>query len=67
MWGPRPRLRDLPSSTVTANAGWAFTGIQGFLGNLVHFEKGGATTGILIDADVSVNGGHTSSLSEGTR
>ena len=56
---------DLPSFTVTANAGWALSNIQAFLGNLVYFEVGGATTGILIYGDVSVNGGPAMALSSG--
>jgi hypothetical protein len=56
----------LPSFTVTANAGWALSDIRAFIGNLVYFEKGvGATTGILIYADVSVDGGPVMSLSSG--
>ena len=54
----------LPSFTVTANTGWALSDIQGFLGNLV-FTEVGSTTGILIYADVSVNGGAVMSLSDG--
>ena len=56
----------LPSFTVTANTGWALSNIQAFIGNLVYFEKGdGATTGILIYADVSIDGGPVMSLSSG--
>ena len=56
----------LPSFTVTANGGWALSNIQAFIGNLVYFEKGdGATTGILIYADVSIDGGPVMSLSSG--
>lgn len=56
----------MPSFTVTANAGWTLSNIQAFIGNLVYFEKGaGATTGILIYADVSIDGGPTMLLSSG--
>jgi len=56
---------NLPSFTVTANAGWTLSDIQGFLGNLSFTEVGGSTTGILIYADVAVNGGPATSLSGG--
>jgi hypothetical protein len=54
----------LPSFTISANAGWALSGASGFLGNLVFTEVGGATTQIILNADVSVNGGAPVSLSD---
>jgi hypothetical protein len=56
---------NLPSFTVSANPGWALSDIKGFLGNLVYTEVGGSTTGILIYADIAVNGGAATSLSGG--
>lgn len=58
-FGPLQTLAvQLPSFTLTANAGYTLTGVlSGFLGNLAYTEVGGATTGILAYADISVNGG----------
>lgn len=55
---------QLPTFTLTANSGYTLAGVfSGFLGNLAYTEIGGATTGILAYADVSVNGGPATSLS----
>lgn len=51
------RVVDLPSFTLSANAGYQLSGISAFLGNLAFTELGGATTNIEVNADVSVNGG----------
>lgn len=57
---------QLPTFTLTANAGYTLNGVfSGFLGNLAYTEIGGATTGILAYADVSLNGGPAVSLSSG--
>ena len=48
---------DLPSFTITANAGWTLSNPGAFLGNLVFTEVGAATTQIKIYADVTVDGG----------
>lgn len=57
---------QLPTFTLTANAGQSLNGaFSGFLGNLSYFELGGATTGILAYATVSVNGGPGLPLSSG--
>ena len=56
---------DLPSFTVTAKPGWALGGLSAFLGNLSYFQLGGATTGILWYATVSVDGGPAVPLSGG--
>jgi hypothetical protein len=56
---------DLPSFTITAKGGWSLGNLKAFLGNLSFTEVGGATTGILAYADVSVNGGPAVSLSGG--
>lgn len=48
---------NLPSFTVTANAGWALSNASGFLGNISFTEVGAATTQIILYADVSLNGG----------
>ncbi|HEV6964943.1 PEP-CTERM sorting domain-containing protein [Roseateles sp.] len=57
---------QLPSFTLTANAGYTLNGVfTGFLGNLAYTEIGGATTGILAYADVSVNGGPVTHLAGG--
>ena len=50
---------NLPSFTLTPNAGYTLSGaFNAFMGNLVYTEVGdGATTGILAYGDVSVNGG----------
>lgn len=47
----------LPAFTVTANSGWALSNLSAFLGNLSFVEVGGATTDVIVHADVSVNGG----------
>jgi hypothetical protein len=56
---------DLPSFTVTSKAGWSLSNLNAFLGNLFFTEVGGATTGILAYADVSVNGELPVALSSG--
>ena len=48
---------DLPSFTITANAGWMLSNPSVFLGNLIFTEVGSATTQIILYADVSLNGG----------
>ena len=54
---------NLPSFTITANAGWALSNPSAFLGNLIFTEVGaGATTQIILYADVSLNGGAPVSL-----
>ncbi|CAM3759997.1 PEP-CTERM sorting domain-containing protein [Roseateles saccharophilus] len=56
----------LPTFTLTANSGYTLSGaFSGFLGNLAYTEFGGATTGILAFADVSVNGAPATSISGG--
>ena len=56
----------LPSFTLSANAGWTLDGaFSAFFGNLSFLEYGGATTGILAYADVSVNGGPATSFTGG--
>jgi len=57
---------DLPSFTVTANAGWALSNATGFLGNISWVEVGNATTNIQLYADISVDGGPTVSISGNT-
>ena len=47
----------LPDFTVTVNPGWALSNLSAFLGNLVYTEVGAATTNIVANANVSVNGG----------
>lgn len=49
---------DLPSFTITANAGYQLTGpVQGFMGNLVFNELGaGASTGVTVTGDIALNG-----------
>lgn len=47
----------LPDFTVTANAGWSLSDASAFIGNLVYTEVGGATTTIIANANVSVDGG----------
>lgn len=54
----------LPSFTISANAGWSLSGASGFLGNLIFTEVGGATTQIILYADVAVNGGAPVSMSD---
>lgn len=54
----------LPSFTISANAGWSLSGASGFLGNLIFTEVGSATTQIILNADVSVNGGAPIALSD---
>jgi hypothetical protein len=57
---------QLPTFTLTANSGYSLNGaFSGFLGNLSYTEVGGATTGILAYANVSVNGGPAVPLSGG--
>ena len=56
----------LPTFTLTANSGYTLNGaFSGFLGNLGYTEFGGATTGILAYADVSVNGAPATTVSGG--
>ena len=55
---------DLPSFTITANAGWALSNVGAFLGNLTFTEVGGATTQVKLYADVTVDGGATMSLQD---
>ena len=66
-FGPLQTLAvQLPSFTLTANAGYTLTGVlSGFLGNLAYTEVGGATTGILAYADIALNGGPAVSWSSG--
>jgi hypothetical protein len=47
----------MPDFTVTANPSWNLSNPSAFLGNLIYVEVGGATTNIVANADVSVNGG----------
>lgn len=47
----------LPDFSVTANPDWALSNLSAFLGNLVYTEVGAATTNIVANANVSVNGG----------
>lgn len=47
----------MPDFTITVNAGWALSNPSAFLGNLVYVEVGGATTNIVANANVAVNGG----------
>jgi len=54
----------LPSFTLTANTGYSLSGaVTAFFGNLAFTEIGGATTGILAYADVSLDGGTPQSVS----
>lgn len=53
---------NLPSFTITANTGWALSNPSAFLGNLIFTEVGGATTQIILYADVSIDGGAAVSL-----
>ncbi len=46
----------LPSFTITANPGWALSNASAFLGNLSFIEVGGATTDIIGNANVSIDG-----------
>lgn len=56
---------QLPSFTLSANAGYTLNGVlSAFFGNLTYTEVGGATTGILAYADISVNGGPAISWSD---
>jgi hypothetical protein len=48
---------ELPSFTLTANAGYQLSGFSAFLGSLAFTEFGGGTTSLTVVADVSVNGG----------
>jgi hypothetical protein len=48
---------DLPSFTVTANAGWALSDPSAFLGNISWLEVGGANALIQVYADISIDGG----------
>ena len=47
----------MPSYTLTVNPGWSVSNATTFLGNLAFFEVGPATTNIIANANVSVNGG----------
>lgn len=55
----------LPSFTISAKPGYVFTGLSSFIGNIAFTEVGGAVTGILAYADVSVDGGPPVSISDG--
>lgn len=55
---------NLPSFTVTANAGWALSNASAFLGNITFTEVGAATTQIILHADVSLNGGAPVTLTD---
>lgn len=54
---------DLPSFTLTADAGYQLSDISAFLGNLSFTELGGATTNIEATADVSIDGGPSTQVS----
>lgn len=55
---------ELPSFTLTPNAGWALSGgVDVFFGNLVFTEVGGATTNIEATGDVSIDGGPATTVS----
>jgi len=47
----------MPDFSLTVNAGWVLSGPSAFLGNLVYTEVGGATTNIVANANVALNGG----------
>jgi hypothetical protein len=56
----------LPEITITVDPGYVLNGpLKVFMGNLSYVEVGGATTGILGYADVSVNGSAPVSFSGG--
>lgn len=47
----------LPDFTITVNPGWALSNPSAFLGNLVYIEVGPATTNIVANGNLSVDGG----------
>lgn len=47
----------MPDFTLTVNAGWALSNPSAFLGNLIYVEVGGATTNIVANGNVAVDGG----------
>lgn len=53
---------DLPSFTVTANAGWSLSSPAGFLGNISWVQVGDATTNIQVYADIALDGGPVVSI-----
>lgn len=55
----------LPSFTLTAKPGYTLNGLSSFFGNIAFMEVGGAVTGILAYADVSVDGGPAISINDG--
>lgn len=52
----------MPDFTLTVNAGWALSNPSAFLGNLIYVEVGAATTNIVANANVAVNGGPALSM-----
>lgn len=61
---PNSLTFDLPSFTITANAGWLLGNPEGFFGNMVFTQIGGATTSVTLAGTVSVDGGPAMPFSE---
>ena len=62
-FGPPALLNvPLPDYTLTVNAGWTISNAAAFLGNLAFVEVGAATTNIIANGDLSIDGGATTPI-----